>query len=143
MAFSGCGKALPEVTLSVWCPQESVEAVEQMITEFTELHADEAVFHITVSEEEELCKVHGKFLAVFFGDLQYPVKTFYVLLGQVITEFTELHADEAVFHITVSEEEELSCKETVLANPRKMPSSILLRLRKKQRLYFRYTIRSV
>ena len=57
MAFSGCGKALPEVTLSVWCPQESVEAVEQMITEFTELHADEAVFHITVSEEEELsCK---------------------------------------------------------------------------------------
>ena len=24
---SGCGKALPEVTLSVWCPQESVEAV--------------------------------------------------------------------------------------------------------------------
>lgn len=57
MAFSGCGKSLPEVTLSVWCPQESVEAVEQMITEFTELHADEAVFHITVSEEEELsCK---------------------------------------------------------------------------------------
>lgn len=57
MAFSGCGKALPEVILSVWCPQESVEAVEQMITEFTELHADEAVFHITVSEEEELsCK---------------------------------------------------------------------------------------
>ncbi len=36
---------------------------------------------------------------------------------QMITEFTELHADEAVFHITVSEEEELSCKETVLANP--------------------------
>lgn len=55
--FSGCGKALPEVTLSVWCPQESVEAVEQMITDFTELHSDEAVFHITVSEEEELsCK---------------------------------------------------------------------------------------
>lgn len=55
--FSGCGKVLPEVTLSVWCPQESVEAVEQMITEFTGLHSDEAVFHITVSEEEELsCK---------------------------------------------------------------------------------------
>lgn len=57
MAFSGCGKALPEVTLSVWCPRESVEAVEDMITEFTGLHSGEAVFHITVSEEEELsCK---------------------------------------------------------------------------------------
>lgn len=56
-AFSGCGKTLPEVTLSVWCPHESVEAVEQMISDFTELHSDEAVFHITVSEEEELsCK---------------------------------------------------------------------------------------
>ncbi len=56
-AFSGCGKALPEVTMSVWCPHESVEAVEQMISDFTELHSDKAVFHITVSEEEELsCK---------------------------------------------------------------------------------------
>lgn len=55
--FSGCGKPAQEVTLSVWCPRESVEAVEQMIAEFTDIHSEEAVFHITVSEEEELsCK---------------------------------------------------------------------------------------
>lgn len=56
-ALAGCKKALPEVTLSVWCPSESVETIERMIDEFTELHSGEAAFHITVSEEEELsCK---------------------------------------------------------------------------------------
>lgn len=55
--FSGCEKSLPEVTLSVWCAGESIEETERMIEEFSELHSSEAVFHVTVSEEEELsCK---------------------------------------------------------------------------------------
>lgn len=39
------------------------------------------------------------------------------LTEQLIEDFKKEYSDKAVFNITISEEEELSCKETVLANP--------------------------
>ncbi|MBO4981525.1 MAG: extracellular solute-binding protein [Lachnospiraceae bacterium] len=40
------------------------------------------------------------------------------MMTEMAEAFKELHADEAQISITVSEEEEISCKETVLANPK-------------------------
>lgn len=40
-----------------------------------------------------------------------------LLTNQMIEEFKKTYAKEAVFNITVSEESELTCKETVLSNP--------------------------
>lgn len=37
---------------------------------------------------------------------------------ELVDRFKEQHADEAVFNITISEESELTCKETVLADPK-------------------------
>lgn len=39
------------------------------------------------------------------------------LTEQLVDEFKKEYSGKAVFNITISEEEELSCKETVLANP--------------------------
>lgn len=39
-------------------------------------------------------------------------------VGQMVEEFKKAHESEAEFHVTISEESELSCKETVLANPK-------------------------
>lgn len=39
------------------------------------------------------------------------------LTEQLIKDFKNEYSGKAVFNITISEEEELSCKETVLANP--------------------------
>lgn len=56
--IGGCGKkALPEITLSVWCDERNSQYTEQLVKQFKEQHAGEAVFNITISEESELtCK---------------------------------------------------------------------------------------
>lgn len=56
---AGCKPAEPppEVSLSVWCAYDEVALTEQLVERFKEAHAGEAVFNITISEEEELsCK---------------------------------------------------------------------------------------
>ena len=40
------------------------------------------------------------------------------LMNQLVTEFQNAHAKEADIKVTISDESELSCKETVLANPK-------------------------
>lgn len=60
----GCGNtakttasALPNVKLSIWCNESSVELLNGMIDDFVAANSDKAVFDITVSEEGELtCK---------------------------------------------------------------------------------------
>lgn len=55
----GCSpsEAPPEINLSVWCAYDEVPLAEQLVERFKEEHAGEAVFNITISEEEELsCK---------------------------------------------------------------------------------------
>lgn len=56
--LGGCGKkALPEVTLSVWCDERNSQLVTELVDKFKAQHAGEAVFNITISEESELtCK---------------------------------------------------------------------------------------
>lgn len=40
------------------------------------------------------------------------------LVAELVDQFKKQYADEAVFNITISEESELTCKETVLADPK-------------------------
>lgn len=59
LSIAGCKKEakLPEVNLSVWCDEQNVAMTNQIIEEFKNAYAKEAVFNITVSEESELtCK---------------------------------------------------------------------------------------
>lgn len=52
---SGC-KA-EEVTLSIWCAHDDISLTEQLVEDFKKEYKGQAVFNITISEEEELsCK---------------------------------------------------------------------------------------
>lgn len=57
--FSGCQekKPLQNVNLSVWASSSEIAALTEMVEEFKEEHAGEAVFNITISQEDEdTCK---------------------------------------------------------------------------------------
>ena len=57
--LSGCDSkdALEEVKLSVWCAEEDIPMISQMVDEFKEMYEDEAIFTITISAEgEDTCK---------------------------------------------------------------------------------------
>ncbi len=59
MFLSGCGKKkqLENVSLSLWVAGSEIDLLNQMVEEFKKEHAGEAVFNITISQEEEnTCK---------------------------------------------------------------------------------------
>ena len=49
----GCGKELPQVSISIWTSAGEQEVMKDMIDQFKEKYADEAEFQITISEEDE------------------------------------------------------------------------------------------
>lgn len=63
------------------------------------------------TESEKPAKKPDVSLSVWCASDEVP------LTKQLVESFKEKYANEANFTITISEEEELSCKETVLANP--------------------------
>lgn len=59
LSFSGCQgkKTLQNVSLSLWASGNDIEMLTRMVEEFKKEYADEAVFSITISQEEEdTCK---------------------------------------------------------------------------------------
>ena len=57
--FSGCNskKQPEEISLSVWCANNDIETLSQIVEDFKEHYKDEADFSITISaEEEDTCK---------------------------------------------------------------------------------------
>lgn len=59
---TGCAETekpaeLPKISLSVWCASDEVPLTEQLVNSFKTKYENEAIFNITISEEEELsCK---------------------------------------------------------------------------------------